>query len=190
MTTKSDNNIAALATLFPAVFSAEPWQAHRPLKVGIGDDLVACGVLGAPEVNAALKRYADRLMYQKSLAAGGARIDLEGNVAGEVSIEQRCRRREADCSHQGASVGRDRGGQGRSREAKGLSGGPPYHLRWRSLRPLPCRRLHKRRGPPVAVASGSVTSSARRWSGGRVRRRWRRFVCDGDRGLIRSVELW
>src|SRR5258708_32779770 len=91
MTTKSDTNIAALATLFPAVFSAEPWQPHRTLQVGIGDDLVARGLLGAPEVNAALKRYVDRLMYQKCLAAGGARIDLEGNVAGEVSIEQRCR---------------------------------------------------------------------------------------------------
>jgi sRNA-binding protein len=91
MTTKSDANISALAALFPATFSAEPWQPHRPLKVGIGNDLVARGVLGAPEVNAALKRYVDRLMYQKCLAAGGARIDLEGNVAGEVSREQRCR---------------------------------------------------------------------------------------------------
>jgi sRNA-binding protein len=91
MTTKSDANIAALAALFPAAFSAEPWQAHRPLKVGIGNDLVERGVLGALDVNAALKRYVDRLMYQKCLAAGGARVDLEGNVAGEVSREQRCR---------------------------------------------------------------------------------------------------
>ena len=91
MTTKSDADIAALAALFPAAFSAEPSQAHRPLKVGIGNDLVARDVLGAREVNAALKRYVDRLMYQKCLAAGGARVDLEGNVAGEVSREQRCR---------------------------------------------------------------------------------------------------
>jgi len=91
MSSKSETDIAALARLFPAVFAAEPWQAHRPLKVGIGDDLVARGVLGAREANAALKRYVDRLMYQKCLAAGGARIDLEGDVAGEVSSEQRCR---------------------------------------------------------------------------------------------------
>ena len=91
MTTKSDTNIAALAALFLAVFSADPCRVLRPLKVGIGDDLVARGVLGAREVNAALKRYVDRLMYQKYLAAGGARVDLEGNVAGEVSREQRCR---------------------------------------------------------------------------------------------------
>jgi sRNA-binding protein len=91
MTTKSDDNIAALAALFPAAFSAQPWQAHRPLKVGIGDELAARGVLGAQEINAALKQYVDRLMYQKCLAAGGARFDLEGNVAGEVSRQQRCR---------------------------------------------------------------------------------------------------
>ena len=91
MSSKSDTNIAALAALFPAVFSAEPWRAHRPLKVGIGNDLVERGVLGAREVNAAMKRYVVRLMYQKCLAAGGARVDLEGNVAGEVSREQRCR---------------------------------------------------------------------------------------------------
>jgi sRNA-binding protein len=91
MTTKSDTNIAALAALFPAAFSAKPWQAHRPLKVGIGSDLVARGALGSREINAALKRYVDRLMYQKCLAAGGARVDLDGNVAGEVSREQRCR---------------------------------------------------------------------------------------------------
>jgi sRNA-binding protein len=91
MSSKSEINIVALAALFPAVFSAEPSRVHRPLKVGIGDDLVARGVLGAREVNAALKRYVDRLMYQKCLAAGGARVDLEGNVAGEVSSEHRCR---------------------------------------------------------------------------------------------------
>jgi sRNA-binding protein len=91
MTTKSDVNIAALAALFPAAFSAEPWQAHRPLKVGIGNELVTRGVLDEREVNAVLKQYVDRLMYQKCLAAGGARFDLEGNVAGEVSREQRCR---------------------------------------------------------------------------------------------------
>ena len=93
MTTKSDDNIAALAAFFPAAFSAEPWRAHRPLKVGIGEDLVARGVLGAREVNAALKQYVDRLKYQKCLAAGGARFDLEGNAAGEVSRQQRCRAR-------------------------------------------------------------------------------------------------
>jgi sRNA-binding protein len=89
MTKKSEAHIAALAALFPAAFCAQPWQAHRALKIGIGDDLVARGVFGAPEVNAALKQYVDRLAYQKCLAAGGARVDLDGNVAGQVSTEQR-----------------------------------------------------------------------------------------------------
>jgi sRNA-binding protein len=87
MSTKPDTNIAALAALFPLAFSPEPCQAHRPLKVGIGNDLVVRGVLG----EAALKRYVNRLMYQKCLAAGGAPVDLEGNVAGRVSTDQRCR---------------------------------------------------------------------------------------------------
>jgi sRNA-binding protein len=78
---KSEAHIEALAALFPNAFSAEPWRVHRPLKVGIGNDLVARGVLGAREVNAALSRYVDRLIYQKCLAAGGARVDLDGNVA-------------------------------------------------------------------------------------------------------------
>jgi sRNA-binding protein len=56
----------------------------RLLKVGIDDELVARGVLGAREVDAALKQYVDRFKYQKCLAAGGARFDLEGKVAGEV----------------------------------------------------------------------------------------------------------
>ncbi len=90
MGSKSEALIAALVALFPNAFSAEPWRVHRPLKVG-ANDLVARGVLGAREVNAALSRYVDRLMYQKCLAAGGARADLDGNVAGEVSREQRCR---------------------------------------------------------------------------------------------------
>jgi len=91
MTTESETSIAALAALFPAAFSAEQWQAHRPLKIGIGNDLVARGVLSQRKVNAALKRYVDRLMYQKCLAAGGSRVDLEGNVVGEVSHEHRSR---------------------------------------------------------------------------------------------------
>jgi hypothetical protein len=38
MSSKSEANIALLARLLPAVFSSEPWQPHRPLKVSNGDD--------------------------------------------------------------------------------------------------------------------------------------------------------
>jgi sRNA-binding protein len=65
--------------------AASPVEGRHWRRLG------ARGPLGAPEVNAALKGYVNRLMYQKCLAAGGARIDLDGNVAGEVSSEHRCR---------------------------------------------------------------------------------------------------
>jgi ProQ/FINO family len=40
-----EQTIAALAALFPATFAAEPWQPHKPLKLGIHLDLIARGVL-------------------------------------------------------------------------------------------------------------------------------------------------
>ena len=36
-----------------------------------------------------IEGYVNRLMYQKCLAAGGARIDLDGNVAGIDAPERR-----------------------------------------------------------------------------------------------------
>jgi sRNA-binding protein len=166
---KSDTNIAALAALFPAAFCAEPWQAHRPLKVGIGKDLVARGVLGPREINAALKRYVDRLMYQKCLVTGGARIDLEGNVAGEVSNEHRSRaerlvaRIEArQLAETAAAEAQAEGGRGVGHAAM-----PPSVPKAKAIAmPLTAQR-HR---PPVPVASGLLTSSAQRRSGGRVRR--------------------
>jgi len=169
MTTKSDTNIAALAALFPAVFSAEPWEAHRPLKVGIGDDLVARGVLGAPEVNAALKRYVDRLMYQKCLAAGGARVDLEGNAAGEVSSEHRCRAERLITRIKARQLAEPAAAKAEDENERAVrqAAMPPPSFKVRSLS---CRRLSKRRRPPLAVASGSLTSSVQRWRGVRVSR--------------------
>jgi sRNA-binding protein len=55
------------------------------VKHGSTCDRLGNHVCGAQDVNAALKRYVDRLTYQKYLAAGGARVDLDGNVAGKVS---------------------------------------------------------------------------------------------------------
>src|SRR5258708_18649995 len=143
MTTKSDTNILALAALFPAAFSAQPWRAHRPLKVGIGNDLVARGVLGAREVNAALNRYVDRLMYQKCLAAGGLRVDLDGNVAGEVSSEQRCRAERLVARFRRASWPKPRRPRQNPR-AKRLARGQPCLLPYSTVRFSSCRRGQKR----------------------------------------------
>jgi sRNA-binding protein len=76
--------IAALAGLFPAVFVAEQWKPHRPLKRGIHNDLIERGVLLARECKV-LRWYVSRRMYQVSLAAGGPRYDLDGHAVGEVT---------------------------------------------------------------------------------------------------------
>jgi sRNA-binding protein len=52
------------------------------------DRLIATGILSRREVRAALRYYTSRRMYLAAVAAGGARIDLNGNGAGEVSPEQ------------------------------------------------------------------------------------------------------
>jgi sRNA-binding protein len=78
--------IATLAELFPQTFVAEAWKPHRPLKIGIHLDLA--GVLTEDELNLALRRYGNRLMYQRALAAGERRVDLEGNPVGAVMPDQ------------------------------------------------------------------------------------------------------
>jgi sRNA-binding protein len=80
-TTAATLTITVLAELFPAAFVVERWVPHKPLKVGIDRDLVALGILTEAEVSQALRR----LQYQRSLAAGGFRFDLDGNAAGEVA---------------------------------------------------------------------------------------------------------
>jgi sRNA-binding protein len=76
--------IATLAELFPKTFSAEAWQEHRPLKIGIGDNLRDAGVL-LPQECRVLAIYTHRRMYQACLALGGPRFDLDGKPCGEVA---------------------------------------------------------------------------------------------------------
>ena len=80
--------IRALAELFPAVFIADGWKPHRPLKLGIHQDLIDRGVLLPDECHAVFRRYCSRLTYQKALASGGSRYALDGELAGEVTPEQ------------------------------------------------------------------------------------------------------
>jgi len=77
--------IAVLSELFPAVIVADRWAPHRPLRVGIRADLVATGLLTPSECSDALRHYCVRLQYQRALAAGGARFDLDGNPVGAVT---------------------------------------------------------------------------------------------------------
>jgi ProP effector len=84
----SKRTIPVLAELYPQCFTAEKWQPHRPLKIGVHLDLIARGVLLPDECRALFLRYCFRLMYQRALAAGGARFDLDGNAVGEVAPDQ------------------------------------------------------------------------------------------------------
>jgi sRNA-binding protein len=80
--------ISLLAERSPAAFVADKWAPHRPLKVGIHADLLSTGLLTPREVRNALVVYTGRLQYQRAVAAGGARVGLDGAVAGEVTQDQ------------------------------------------------------------------------------------------------------
>jgi len=78
--------IAQLAELFPHCFFRQ--NLRRPLKIGIREDIMA----RAPDIPrglivASLKAYTRCVPYWLTLKAGTPRIDLDGNVAGEVTIE-------------------------------------------------------------------------------------------------------
>jgi sRNA-binding protein len=83
--TKNQNVAAMLAARFPQTFVADSSRPHRPLKVGIDRDLVALGVLDEASATRTLRHYCSRLMYRRSLVAGAVRVDLDGQVAGEVA---------------------------------------------------------------------------------------------------------
>jgi sRNA-binding protein len=88
--TKPKPNIATLlrtvAELFP-VFTAEPWQPHRPLAIGIDKALIATGILKPFEAVQVLRAYTRRRMYVAAVAAGGLRFNLDGAPCGEISAE-------------------------------------------------------------------------------------------------------
>jgi ProP effector len=81
-----------LCAAFPAVFDR---QAPKPLKIGLGEELLAlAGVhpaltdLSRTQLRRALKVYTGALAYRKALARGGPRYGLDGQPTGEVTPEQ------------------------------------------------------------------------------------------------------
>jgi hypothetical protein len=46
--------LGAVAELFPQMFTAERWQPHKPLKIGIDADLITTGILRPFEVGQVL----------------------------------------------------------------------------------------------------------------------------------------
>ena len=88
--TKQDIDIALvhLAKKFPQTFVLEKHRPHWPLKVGIAAEIPArCPAVEWRVLKVALTAYTGRVMYLRGLVAGAARIDLDGNPAGEVSAK-------------------------------------------------------------------------------------------------------
>jgi ProP effector len=80
--------ISLLAERLPAAIVADKEKRHKPLRIGIHADMVATGLVTPRECTIALTVYCGRLMYQAALAAGGARVGLDGAPAGEVTPDE------------------------------------------------------------------------------------------------------
>ena len=86
---------AALIRTFPKTFMAKDVD-KLPLKIGIRHDLRKAVVLDESgkripycRLCHALNDYCWGPKYQRALAAGGQRVDLEGNAVGAVTEEHR-----------------------------------------------------------------------------------------------------
>jgi ProP effector len=65
-------------------------QRRRPLKVGIAADVLAAlnGAVTPQELGAALRAYTGNRSYRWALQAGAPRVDLDGEPAGVVTVEE------------------------------------------------------------------------------------------------------
>ncbi len=77
-----------LAELFPAVFSV---GAAKPLKLRIQADIQqrSPGIFTRKTLSNFLHRHTTSSAYLRALANGESRIDLDGQAAGEISVEHR-----------------------------------------------------------------------------------------------------
>lgn len=87
---KNVKHMRRILAFWPELFDLDN---PKPLKVGVLDDIqqdIAARdlTIGAGVLKAALASYTRRIRYKKTLAAGGARYDLNGQPCGEVTPEQ------------------------------------------------------------------------------------------------------
>ncbi|HFW4799630.1 TPA: ProQ/FINO family protein [Salmonella enterica subsp. diarizonae serovar 60-67:z35:-] len=87
---KNFKHMRRVLAFWPELFNLDE---PKPLKVGVLDDIqrdiAARGlVIGAGALKAAVASYVRRIRYQKAIAAGGARYDINGQPCGEVTPEQ------------------------------------------------------------------------------------------------------
>src|SRR5262252_8825060 len=75
--------INLLVELYPRCFCR---TNRRPLKVGIYEEVISQRPeMSKPQIKRLLKEYTQSPEYWSTLTAGAPRIDLAGNVAGEVT---------------------------------------------------------------------------------------------------------
>lgn len=87
---KNIKNKRRVLAFWPELFDPDN---PKPLKTGVLDDLMQDITarnltVGTGVLKATLASYTRRIRYQKALAAGGARYDLNGQPCGEVTPEQ------------------------------------------------------------------------------------------------------
>lgn len=87
---KNFKHMRRVLALWPELFDLDN---PKPLRVGVLDDLMQDIsarnlTIGAGVLKAAIASYTRRIRYQKALAAGGARYDLNGQLCGEITPEQ------------------------------------------------------------------------------------------------------
>ncbi|EOY2214026.1 ProQ/FINO family protein [Salmonella enterica subsp. diarizonae serovar 65:c:z str. SA20044251] len=87
---KNFKHMRRVLALWPELFNLDN---PKPLRVGVLDDLMQDIsarnlTIGAGVLKAAIASYTRRIRYQKALAAGGARYDLNGQPCGEITPEQ------------------------------------------------------------------------------------------------------
>jgi ProP effector len=144
--------LAHLVERFPATFVLEKYRPHRPLKVGITTDIRGrCPEFKSRQLGLAINFYTSRLMYLQSMVEGTARIDLDGNPAGEVTARDAAyaAARVANIMAQRAAVA----AKVEERKAR-ASASKPYlkpDLSLRRERPMPAENMEKSAPEPAII---------------------------------------
>jgi ProP effector len=125
-----------LATLYPLCFF-RAGELRRPLKIGTREDIIAQHPELQPGViESALQIYTRCVPYWSTLKVGAARIDLDGNVAGEVTLEDQQAAKLKIAKAERRAKAKEIEGRKKA-IAQPLSRQPPSHRRRRRFPPRP-----------------------------------------------------
>jgi sRNA-binding protein len=84
---RSARVVAAFGERWPLCFPHE--RPFVPLKVGIHADIIAAGGFTEADVKRGLAWYVHRSRYISAVIKGGGRIDLDGNIVGQITEAER-----------------------------------------------------------------------------------------------------